>query len=253
MLLTPDISLHITPTGADRAILVGESGTGKSTAARRMLDNFWADYLPQGRILIADSKPRWRGTSTVSGEPVSKRYRKMVEGDRMPSMLLDRPSDWQMVWDHDVNPTRTVLMQPDLRRDYAHDDEIARQVYFIGKFFRTLDPREPSLLYIDEGMDFFGPNGYAKSGDIIQRCYRAGRERGLATLMGVQRPACITPVAMSESNVKILFALGSDDDLATLRKRGFPRSIEPIKADYQFRLLRDRKLYPKLLTLDLKG
>ena len=252
-LKTPDISLHITRKGADRGLIVGESGTGKSTVSLRILEIFRDTYLPSGRILIADTKPRWRATRTLSGDPISKRYGKMVEGDKIDSMLLDSPSDWGMVWDRDVNPTRTVIIQPDLRTDYVQDEEIARQVYFISKYFRTLDPREPSLLYIDEGMDFFGPNGSAKSGDIIQRCYRAGRERGLATLMGVQRPACITPLAMSESNVKILFALGSDDDLLTLRKRGFPRTIAPIDEDYHFRLLRDRKLYPKLLTLKLKG
>ena len=251
-LKTPDITLRVTRTGADRGLLIGESGTGKSTLAARIIELFRQLYLPTGRILIADTKPRWRGTTVLSGDSISKRYSKMVEGDSIDSMILDRPADWAIVWDPQVNPSRTVLMQPDLRRDYSDDAEIARQVFYINRFFRTLDPREPSLLYIDEGMDFFGPTGAAKSGTIIQRCYRAGRERGLVTLMGTQRPACITQLAMSESNVKYLFALGSDDDLDTLRKRGFPRSVQPIDDDYQFRLLRDRKLYPRLLTLRME-
>ena len=247
--MKPDIALHVKPTGADRAVLIGGSGTGKSTLARRVLDLFRVEYWPKMRCLICDTKPRWRATRSMSGD-LTARYRRMSEGDTIDSMIGDRRDSWPLVWDPDVNPSRTVILQPDMRTAYTQDGEVARQVWWIERFFRTLDARVPSLLYIDEGMDFFGPNGAAKSGDIIQRCYRAGRERGLITLLGAQRPVCVTVLAMTESNVKYMFALESDDDLVTLRKRGFPSSVPPVKEDYYFRLLRDRKLYPGLLTLE---
>jgi DNA helicase HerA-like ATPase len=243
-----DIGLHVTDKGADRGLIVGETGTGKSTLAKGILEIFRSENLPKGRLLICDTKPRWRATRTIGGDTIAKRYKRMVKGDKIDSMILDRPSDWPIVWDRNVNPSRTVILQPPTNNDYNEDAEIRRQVWAIGKFFRTLDPKEPSFLYIDEGMDFFGPTGTAKHGTIIQRCYRAGRERGLITCMGTQRPACITVQAMSESNVKYILALGTESDFDTLRKKGIPREVRPVKADYHFRLIRDREVYPKLLT-----
>lgn len=148
-----------------------------------------------------------------------------------------------------MNPSRSVILQPPTSADYDEEVEVKRQVWAISKFFKTLNPKEPSFVYVDEGMDFFGPTGNAKYGTIIQRCYRAGRERGLITCMGVQRPACITVQAMSESNVKYIFALGAESDFDNLRKKGVPKSVEPVEEDYYFRLIRNRKVYPKLLTL----
>lgn len=247
--MTPDLYLHVTTKGADRALIVGESGTGKSTLAKRLVEHFHREYWPKCRILIADTKPRWRATRVLTGDSVAKRYVNMVEGDEIDAVLLDNRAQWKLAWDPRVNPSRTVMLQPDIRKHYDEDSVIAWQVGCISQYFRTLKPSIPSLLYIDEGMDFFGPNGYAKQGDIIQRCYRAGRERGLVTVMAVQRPACITVQAMSESNVKYLFALGSDDDFLKLRKLGLPRDVRPVEEDYLFRMIRNRKLYPKLLTL----
>lgn len=250
--MQPDIFLHMHPTkGADRGILIGETGTGKSTAAKVILQQYRREN-PKGRTLIADTKPRWRATRVLGGrKPLNKRYAKMVEGDQVDSMILDKPDDWMLIWDPKLNPSRTVIVQPDVSERYDEEAEIQRQVRVINKFFRTLDPREPSFLYIDEGMDFFGPTGNSKYGPIINKCYRAGRERGLATLMAVQRPRCISQFAMSESNVKLLFALGTEDDETTLYHKGFPRDAEPVDEDYEFRLVRDRKVYPRPLVLDL--
>lgn len=248
----PNIFLTIDPevNGADRGLLVGESGTGKSTLAKVIVQHFSKEFLPRGRILIADTKPRWRATKALGGTtPVSTRYRKMVKGDSIDSMVLDKPSDWKLVWDRDLNPSRTVIMQPPTGT-YNEDREIRRQVYFINRFFNTLDPSEPSMLYIDEGMDFFGPTGVAKYGSIINRCYRAGRERLLVTLMAVQRPACISQLAMTESNVKYQFMVGNEDAEMIMYKKGFPR-LPPVRQKRVFRLIRDSEPYPKLLTLKL--
>lgn len=180
---------------------------------------------------------------------LAKRYQTMVEGDTIDAMLMDSDDQWVLVWDENVNPSHTVLLQPDISQDYSQDAEISRQVRILSKYFRTLNPNVVSMLYIDEGMDFFGPTGHAKYGTIIDRAYRAGRERGLITLMAVQRPACISQLSMSESNVKYLFALGNDEDFKRMYQKGFPENVEKVEQDYCFRLLRNRQVYPKLLTL----
>lgn len=246
--MATDIALHMTSKGADRGIIVGTSGTGKSTLAKRLMETYRKEN-PTGRLLIADTKPRWRATRTLSGLTIAKRYRNMVEGDTIDGVLMDDISQWVLAWDADVNPSHTVIVQPPTDDIYDEDTEVQRQVKIIGRYFQTLNPRQPSMLYIDEGMDFFGPTGNARHGNIIQRCYRAGRERGLLTLMAVQRAACITVQAMSESNVKYVFALEAESDFDILRKKGVPRSMEPVEENYLFRMIRNRKLYPKLLTL----
>lgn len=173
----------------------------------------------------------------------------MVEGDTITGVIMDDIGQWTLAWDDNVNPAHTVLLQPPVTSDYDEDSEIGRQVACLQKFFATSDPKVPSMLYVDEGMDFFGPTGNAKYGTIIQRFYRAGRERNIVTLMATQRPSCITVQAMSESNVKYVFALGAEGDFDALKKKGIPKGLVPVDENYVFRLVRDRRLYPNPLTL----
>lgn len=185
------------------------------------------------------------------GPTITQRYQNMVSGDEIDAVLLDESHQWKLAWDKGLNPSRVVIMQPDINKHYDQGSEIARQVWAMREFFRTQNPRTPSLLYIDEGMDFFGPNGMAKEGDIIQRCFRAGREKGLCTLMAVQRPRAISLQALTESNILYLFAIAYQDDVKRLYEMGLPKGVMAPEEDYYFRLLRDRKLYPKLLTLKM--
>lgn len=222
---TDTIALRVTNKGADRATLVGTTGTGKSTLAAELMNVFHNDY-PDSRIEVHDTKPRWRAEYLADGSRADRRYRKMAKGDLLPgSMALERPQDWSLVWDRHVNPSQIVVVQNLQATQRAN---VIFQTWCAERFFRTQDAHRPSLIYFDEGMDFFNTNASAKgSSDIVQRCYRAGREMNLCTLFGTQRPKGINPQIMSECNYLALFALDNRSDVRHLHDYGWPRTILP--------------------------
>lgn len=231
----------LTLKASDRGILVGANGTGKSTLANYIVSHFRADY-PHGRILVLDTKPRWRGERRADGTSTKRLYRKLSEGDTIPgSVTISQPHDWALAWDRDANPVQTVIAQ---RIKGSHRENVAFQVGCAERFFDSLDFKRPSLIYFDEGHDFFTATSSAIGGsDIVQRGYRAGRERGLASLIGVQRPKGFNPQCLTETNYCALFRINFRKDMAHLYDMGFPQSVGPPSyADaelHRFRLWRE--------------
>lgn len=175
-----------------------------------------------------------------------RHYKGFVKGDKLPHSVVMRTSDeWAMAFDPDIND-RLVIAQ---RHDLGHQDHVAWQVQNIERFFATQDYRYPSLLYIDEGMDFFGPTGNGLYGNAVQRCYRAGREKGLASLIGVQRPRTINIQCLTEANVLYLFAINFDEDMKRLREMGFPNDVPPPRDDHRFLYFRDGVVFDKYLKI----
>lgn len=231
----------------DRAILVGASNTGKSTLASYLLAGFRTEN-PDARILVVDTKPRWRGTVLPNGSRPRRLYRDMVEGDTIPgAMVMQDMTDWPLCWDRDVNPSRTVIAQRivmDWRDDSAEETAVLNfATDCIARFFATQKAKEPSLVYIDEGHDFYHNNGAPKgrSGSAIQRCYRAGREKGLASLTGFQRPTGLNIQLLTELNYCGLFRINAEDDAKRLREMGWPKNTPPpsYAQGHSFKLWRD--------------
>ena len=224
------ITLRVDERGADRASLIGATGTGKSTLAAYLIRSFKRDY-PNSRVLIHDTKPRWRAEYLPDGTRADRRYRRMTKGDTIAdSMALSRVTDWDLVWDKDVNPSQVVIVQRigTRRHPVTQRGNIIFQTQCAELFFHTQDARRPSLIYFDEGMDFFHASASARGGsDIVQRCYRAGREMGLATLGAYQRPIGITQQALSEMNYCALFDLDNRKDVKRLWDMGWPANIPP--------------------------
>lgn len=224
------IELHVTSRGADRATLIGATGTGKSTLAAHIMRAFKDDY-PDARVLIMDTKPRWRAEFLGDGTRAERRYKRMAQGDIIGgSMALDRLQDWSLVWDHDVNPSQVVVAQRlgTRRRPATHRANIYFQVACAERFFATQDAKRPSLIYFDEGMDFFHGSAAARGGsDIVQRCYRAGREMGLVPMSGFQRPIGINIQTLTEINYCALFDLNFDKDVRRLWEMGWPKQYGP--------------------------
>ena len=234
---------------SDRGILIGANGTGKSTLAEYVLSAFRDEY-PNARIAVLDTKPRWRAEWQADGRPARKLYRKLAKGDTIPgSMTISRAQDWPIVWDQDTNPSQSVIVQ---RLHGSMSDNLRFQVGFLEKFFQTQDARRPSLVYIDEGMDFFTGSSSARGGsDIVQRCFRAGRERGLATLIGVQRPISINLQCLTETSWCALFRINFKNDVRRLWEMGWPQSTGPpsYDQDHCFRLWRSGRAIAPLYKL----
>ncbi|MGH7239169.1 MAG: hypothetical protein ACREHG_03775 [Candidatus Saccharimonadales bacterium] len=119
------------------------------------------------------------------------------------------------------------------------------------KFLETQHYKRPSLMYIDEGHDFYGPTGVAKHSDVIQRSYRSGAERGMSTLLGTQRPKTINLQILTEANLLYLFHIAFREDLKRLYEMGVPQSLTtlPESGSHAFRFYRDDKLYRKPIRI----
>lgn len=224
---------------SDRGILIGANGTGKSTLAEYVLTEFRREY-PHARIAVLDTKPRWRASRLADGTSPRKLYRPLAKGDTITgSVAISRMADWPLVWDPDLNPTQSVIVQ---RLQGSQADNVKFQVAFAEQFFATQKASRPSLLYLDEGMDFFSSSASARGGsDIVQRCFRAGRERGLATLIGVQRPISINLQCLTETNWCACFRINYANDVKRLWEMGWPKHEGPptYKQTHCFKLWRE--------------
>ena len=230
-----DVGMH----DGERGILVGASGTGKSTLAEHVLRQF-RDEHPTARIMVCDTKPRWRAEHLADGTGTRRYYRQMSKGDTIRgSVALTRVRDWGIVWDKDLNPSQTVVVQNLQLPDRVN---VLFQTAAAEKFFKTQAASRPSMIYFDEGHDFFGSNASARgTSDIVQRCFRAGREKGLATLIGVQRPKGVNLQCLTETSWCAVFRINFTDDIRRLWEMGWPKDAMPPTYDqpHAFRLWRD--------------
>jgi hypothetical protein len=170
----------------------------------------------------------------------------MVPGDTLDAAILSRPQDWRLAWDRDLNPSGIVIVQ---NLDLSGPAKVRFQVGMIQKFLDTQYWRQPSLMYVDEGHDFYGPTGMAKYGSAIQECYRAGAEQGLSSLLGIQRPKTVNMQIMTEANLCYLFHIKFKADLKRLLEMGMAVNECPEEGSHRFLHFRDSKLYPKELKL----
>jgi hypothetical protein len=172
----------------------------------------------------------------------------MVPGDTLPAAVLSRPQDWRLAWDRDLNPSGIVIAQ---NLSLTEGALVRFQVRMIERFLETQYWREPSLVYVDEGHDFFGANATARYGTSIQRCYRAGAEQGMASLLGIQRPKTVNLQTLTECNVAYLFHIKFREDLKRLAEMGMVVDDSPPAESHRFRFFQDDKLHPKPIIIRL--
>lgn len=158
-------------------------------------------------------------------------------------------NDWKLAWDKSFNKTGIVIAQ---NLDMEDHELIKFQTDAAYQFLKTQNWKQPSLLYVDEGHDFFGPTGMAKEGTIIQKCYRAGAEQGMATLLGIQRPKGVNLQLLTESNVMYCFYFAFSEDMKRLREMGVPEFKIPEEKSYEFRFYKNGKLYPNEVKMKLE-
>src|SRR5882724_4909201 len=139
--------------GADRFLLIGATGSGKSTMAGILVNRFYRDYVQpakkrgkyRGRILVVDTKPRWRPEQLADGTPAGRKYKDFLPGTEIPhSRLVSKTTDWDLAWQ---TGDGVVIIQ---NAELSTADLVKWCVEMMEKFFRSQKWREPSLIVIDE-------------------------------------------------------------------------------------------------------
>lgn len=174
------------PKPDQRMILVGATGTGKTTLARQLL-------RPFPSIIVIDSKCTYGGHS---GEPGYH----MVSTPRQLRGL--RAS---------VN---FIQYRPDERHQSVADyDEVYQWCY----------RRQGIMVYTDEA--FLVHHGsYAP--DWLRACVTCGRELGIGMITGTQRPRGIDLRLMTEAEIFVAFDLRHRDDRKRMAEMGGDEFME---------------------------
>lgn len=246
-----EIALRQTKQGAQRGLVTGGSGSGKSTLSEYMITDFVETYK-KGRVVIADSKPRFRAEYELTGLKAKKRYARWDHGAYIPGSVVGdlTQSDggldaaWRM-------GARVVILQTN------RTSELGGILRGLNAFFEQARASRPQLMVIDEMADFFGNNGQPVPGlpvdyrDVILRTARAGRELGLGLLASMQRPVGVPKAVVQELTKLYLFRLDNVDDMRTLWDLGIPTDIEPPLYDHEFRYWQRRTQGSRLLTLNI--
>src|ERR1700745_1417901 len=142
---------------APRAYLVGATDTGKSTLMEVLTAEYQSAYsepkLPV-RVLICDTKPRFRAEKELSGlsTKTTGRYRKWYYGSLpIPSSYAlniggNVRSELDTVWNFG-GPV--AIISAESEQEWDHVAECARV------FFEEYGAKYPRLLVVDELADFF--------------------------------------------------------------------------------------------------
>lgn len=203
----------------ERGFVVGGTDTGKSTLAEALIAD-WCNRYPSARVLILDSKPRFRAERDAHGRPLKRRYRSWDHGPVVPgSVAVGDPAELDMAW---RTNNRVVIAQDE------HGGNIAMLVGCAREFLKSSRAGRPQLLVVDETMDFYSSNGAPRGGDdVLTRVARAGRERGTSGLFCSQRTKGIPGQLMEELTKCYLFRLDYRTDVKRLYEMGFPEGVRP--------------------------
>jgi energy-coupling factor transporter ATP-binding protein EcfA2 len=219
----------------ERAFLLGGTGSGKTTLEEMLVADFYNRYQ-SSRILILDSKPRFRAEYFTNGISAKRVFRHWKPGPTIPgSVLIREAAQLEDAWRLGA---RVVVAQAERSAQYPE------LVHVAETFYRAARHSRPQLLCVDETADYFHQNGSPIGGsDALVRIARSGRERGTAALYCSQRAKSIPSSIIEELTQLYLFALDGRSDLKRCIEMGAPEWIEPPEELLEFMLWtkRDRR------------
>ncbi len=177
---------NLRPKSDQRALIVGATGTGKTTLARQLL-------LPFKPLVVIDSKCTYGGKG---GEP----------GFEMVS-----------------NPGQLKRLRASVQYIQYRPDEKHQKVEYYYDVYQWCYRRQEIMIYTDEA--FLVHHGsYAP--DSMRACVTCGRELGIGMITGTQRPRGIDLRLMTEAEIFISFDLRHRDDRKRMAEMGGDEFME---------------------------
>jgi len=214
----------------ERGLLIGGTGSGKSTLLEPLILDYLTRYRARSpRVLILDSKPRFRATYTSNGTSAKRRFRGWDHGPELPgSVLVHTAGEMADAWK--LGASIVVAQGPS-------ELDLPKLTGCADHFLADARVARPQLLVVDEALDFFNASGANVRGtsDALKRVARAGRERGVAALYASQRTKGLPVQLVSELTKLYLFRLDFVDDVKRLQEAGFPAGELPPDDDHEFR------------------
>lgn len=229
-----------------RGVCIGQTGCGKSTLSTDLVRRYLKDYR-SSRVVIIDSKPRYRATHRLNGWKLE--YNKWARGDTIANSIAVHHSDQIMPA---FRFTRCVILQslhPNAHEVHRFEEQAFESA---RKLFRSSHEISPTLLYVDEYYDLITGGTSGNTDKRILQVIRAGRERFMSALISTQRPRSIPLPTLTEATKYYLFKLEYEEDLDYMRKHG-PKLIHtPTGYNFVFyERLNGGQRIEKLMRLDL--
>lgn len=202
-----------------RGMLVGTTGCGKSTCAEWLIERWRREHGRKARILIVDSKPRFRADRRLDGWSAARKYRKWRRGEVVKGSILlqlRHQRELEQVWRE--HGSSVAIAQ-------GTTADIPSFRWIISRYFDMADDRNANLLYVDEVADFYGVTGVAPPGDPILQVARSGREKGVALLAATQRPKGVPISLFTELSQLYYWGTPFSQDWERLREMGLGEEI----------------------------
>lgn len=232
-----------------RGVCIGQTGCGKSTLSTELVRRFLRDY-PNSRVLIIDSKPRYRATHKRNGMYLA--YPRWAKGDTINGSVAVHDADSVMPA---FRFTRCVVLQS-LHPNAREVDEFEEEAFeATRKLFRSSHETSPTLLYVDEYYDLITGGGLSGHTDRrVLQVIRAGRERYMSALISTQRPRSIPLPTLTEATKYYIFTLEYEEDIEYMRKHGPKLTETPHGYCFVFyERLNGGQRIEKLMRLDLEN
>lgn len=231
---------EIAPEKGQRALILGGSRSGKSTL-EDMLVRHITHKRPQVRMLMLDSKPRYRAELERIGpygkipRSAEKYYKDWEPGPTIPGSYrvdIEAETPLRNYWKDD-DPCRIAICQT------SDETQRARLLEIANSWFETRVRNADRVLVVDELLDFYHGNGVCINprANVPLKVNRAGGERGFSGIYGAQRPKGIPVQITEELSLLYLFHLRFTQDMKYLWENGVPSHIYPPEEDYAFRLI----------------
>lgn len=173
---------------ATRHLSVGDTGMGKTTLTRGIIDTAIGDGLV-ALVLSHDEK-----------DPNEQQYEGTARID--PNDLRNNPPHGDESFSHVVF-RGTCLSR---RHDAACDpDSLGEMAWEIVR--GVVGARTQILLNLDELADALTPNSQLWSGEYIAQAYRKGRSVGISVIAGIQQPQLVPREAFGLAETMALFRM----------------------------------------------